>query len=123
MAVRDLKNRIIVQGDLVSYTGTLTRGEVDQISTINGVSWVRIKSTGLLYRADYVEVVEKDGKESGSSGNHGNKKLEKSKQKDEVRNIKKERSIQEKIKHSSKIKKSTATEISDHSDGPGYGGG
>jgi hypothetical protein len=100
MIARDYRNRIIEHGAFVQYVGTRTRGVVDKISTKNSKTWIRIDSTGLFYRS----LVLLDPEEQPL------KKTETT-------------SIREKVMHSKKIRKIAPTEISDHNDGPGYGGG
>lgn len=103
MVALDFRNRIIKQGSLVQYVGTRTRGKVDKISTKNSESWIRIDSTGLFYRSDYLVLL--DGEE------HPIKKSEM------------EMSIKDKVVQSKKFRTIAPTKISDHNDGPGYGGG
>jgi hypothetical protein len=102
MVARDYRNRIIEQGAFVQYVGTKTRGIVDKISTKNSETWIRINSTGLFYRSDYLVLLDP-----------------------EEQPIKKSKTItiKDKIIHSKNYRKIAPTEISDHTDGPGYGGG
>jgi hypothetical protein len=102
MVARDYRNRIIEYGAFVQYVGTRTRGVVDKISTKNSKTWIRIDSTGLFYRSDYLVLLDPD---------------EQPLKKTEMV------STREKVMHSKKIRKIAPTEISDHNDGPGYGGG
>lgn len=100
---RDVRNRIIKKGSLVQYIGTRTQGKVEEISTNNNRTWVRIDSTGLLYRSDYLELF--DGQQQPQ------------------KKSKKKMSIKEKVLRSRGFRSIAPTEISDHNDGPGYGGG
>ncbi len=88
---------------MVRYIGTLTVGKVDKIYYDNCQSWIRMDSSGLLYRSDYLEVLAED----------------------EIPPIKHvvKKSIKEKLLCSKGLKKVAPTQISDHNDGPGYGGG
>ena len=86
----------------MQYVGTRTRGVVDKISTKNSKTWIRIDSTGLFYRSDYLVLLDPE---------------EQPMEKTEIK------SIRDKVIHSKKIRKISPTEISDHNDGPGYGGG
>lgn len=103
MVARDFRDRIIKQGSLVQYIGTRTQGKVEEISTNNNQTWVRIDSTGLLYRSDYLELLD------------GQQQLPKK--------SRRKMSIKEKVLHSKGFRSIAPTEISDHNDGPGYGGG
>jgi hypothetical protein len=102
MEIWDVRNKMITKGAMVRYVGTHTRGKVDRIRIKNGVHWMRIDSTGLYYRAEYLEVI--DWVE--------NKK-----------ELKSHREVNRNIALSKGLKRATSTQISDHPDGPGYGGG
>jgi hypothetical protein len=102
MVARDFRNRIIREGALVQYIGTRTQGKVDKISTMNSETWIKIDSTGLFYRSDYLELVNNEKKPQKKSSI--------------------EMTIKEKVLHSKGFKVAP-TQISDHNDGPGYGGG
>jgi hypothetical protein len=103
MEARDFRDRIIEIGAVVRYIGTLTIGKVDKISTKNCQTWIRMDSSGLFYRSDYLEILDED---------------EIPLRKSEVKT-----SLKEKVLLSKGLKKIASTEISDHNDGPGYGGG
>jgi hypothetical protein len=62
-------------------------------------TWIKMDSTGLFYRSDYLLLIDEDL---------------------DLQNNNKELTPHEKIK---KLKRISPTEISDHGDGPGYGGG
>ncbi|MEN6330001.1 MAG: DUF2098 family protein [Methanobacteriaceae archaeon] len=98
MEVKDFRQQVIKKGSYVKYLGTRTTGKVQQIRLEGEHAWIKIDSTSLYYRSDYLLLIEAD------------------------LNLKtiKEPTPHEKIK---KIKKILSTEISDHGDGPGYGGG
>jgi len=98
MEAKDFRERTIKNGSTVKYMGTSTRGKVQDIKVRNDKTWIKIDSTGLYYRSDYLLVIY-----------------------DEI-NLKSPRDEKphEKIK---KLKKIAPTQISDHGDGPGYGGG
>lgn len=103
MEARDLRNKIIEKGSVVRYIGTLSIGEVDKISMENCQTWIRMDSSGLYYRSDYVEVLDKK-----------DIPLKKSSFK---------KSLKQEVLSYKNLKKLSPTEISDHNDGPGYGGG
>jgi hypothetical protein len=103
MEARDFRNRIILEGSLVRYLGTLTTGMVEEVKIQKDLAWIKIDSTGLFYRSDYLEVFE-----AKSDVNKKSKAVKETKHK---------------IPLSRSLKKIAATEISDHNDGPGYGGG
>lgn len=103
MEAKDFRNRLIINGSVVRYLGTLTVGKVDKISRKDSQTWVRIDSSGLFYRSDYLEVLKDDELPQKKS------------------NVKK--SLKEKVLISKGLKKVAPTQISDHGDGPGYGGG
>ncbi len=102
MIARDYRNRIIEHGSFVQYIGTRTRGLVDKIFTKDTNTWIRIDSTGLFYRSDYIVLLDPEEQPPEKTDMMG---------------------IREKVMHSQKIRKIAPTEISDHTDGPGYGGG
>lgn len=86
----------------MQYIGTRTRGIVDKIATKNSKAWIRIDSTGLFYRSDYLLLLDSE---------------EKPFKKSEMMSIK------DKVLQSKNFRNIAPTEISDHNDGPGYGGG
>ncbi|MEG3223974.1 MAG: hypothetical protein BME94_00230 [Methanobacteriales archaeon Met13] len=98
MEAKDFRQRIIKMGSQVKYLATSTTGTVQDIQVEGENTWIKIDSTGLYYRSDYLLVVE------GTV----------------LKKVRKEQKPHEKIK---KLKKITPTEISNHGDGPGYGGG
>ncbi len=101
MEAKDCRNRIIKIGSAVRYIGTCTMGSAEEIHVRKCETWIKLNSTGLFYRSDYLELVDQlPFKE---------KRVEKN--------------LKEKILQSRGVKKSAATQISDHTDGPGYGGG
>lgn len=99
MEAKDLRQRSIKKGARVKYLGTRTTGRVQQIMVEGEHVWIKMDSTGLLYRSDYLLLVDSD-----LDLKKNDRKL----------------NTQEKIE---KLKRIAPTEISDHGDGPGYGGG
>jgi hypothetical protein len=99
MEAKDFRQRIIKKGAQVKYLGTRTTGKVQQIRVEGEHVWIKMDVTGLFYRSDYLLLVDEDFD------------LEKKKQKPNTH---------EQIE---KLKRIAPTEISDHGDGPGYGGG
>jgi len=104
MEMLDFKNQKIMVGSTVRYVGTHTEGKVNKICKRNGFFWVGMESTELYYRADHVEVVEP-------------KKVTYKQSISEIENIK------DKVAKLKFYKVVVNTEISEHGDGPGYGGG
>jgi hypothetical protein len=98
MEAKDFRQRIIKKGSQVKYLGTRTTGRVQQIRVEGEHVWIKIDTTGLFYRSDYLLLVEGESLEKCA----------------------KELDPHEKIR---KLKRIAPTEISDHGDGPGYGGG
>jgi hypothetical protein len=104
LKISDFRGRKIGEGTTVKYLRTRTTGKVDKICIREGQGWARLDSTGLYYRADFLEVtkpVEIKNKDSNSP---------------------KDKIIQ-KIARSRSSGKGSPIEISDHPDGAGYGGG
>jgi len=91
-------------GNEVLYLGTHTYGKVEKISIKNGINWVKIDTTGLYYRSEYLELAKRP-----KSVNQ--------------KNISKKEQIMRKITRSKHITLTNKAKISDHPDGPGYGGG
>lgn len=98
MEAKDFRQQIIKLGSNVKYLGTRTTGRVQQITVKGEHAWIKMDSTGLFYRSDYLILMDEE--------------LD--------LKISKKLNPHEKIK---KIKRILATEISNHGDGPGYGGG
>ncbi len=84
---------------MVKYTRTHTLGKVDKLKSENGAVWVKIDTSGLYYKSEYIEVVE--GKDAYKNRNKPNKS----------KNNQKEFNIE------------IPVVISDTNDGPGVGGG
>ena len=99
MEAKDFRQRIIKLGSNVKYLGTRTTGRVQQITVKGEHAWIKMDSTGLFYRSDYLILIDGDMDLNKKS---------------------KELTPGEKVK---KLKRISPTEISDHGDGPGYGGG
>lgn len=97
MEALDSKGQKLSKGLRVKYTGTHTIGKIDKIISKKGAFWIKIDTTSLYYRSDYIEAVE--GKEEYIKPNKRHK-------------IKKEQ-----------FEVEIPVVISDTSDGPGIGGG
>ena len=91
-------------GNEVLYLGTHTYGRVEEIYNTDGVNWVKIDTTGLYYRSEYLELT----------------KLPRSANQ---KTVSKKEQILQKITRSKQIHQTKEAKISDHPDGPGYGGG
>lgn len=98
MEALDSMGQKISEGLKVKYTGTHTIGKIEKIISKNGFFWIKIDTTSLYYRSDYVEIIE--GK------------------KDYERINKKQKTLK-----SGKFKVKVPVVISDTTDGPGVGGG
>jgi hypothetical protein len=103
MEPKDIRNRVIKEGGHVKYLGTNTTGVVEDICFKGEKTWIKIDKTGLYYLSEYLMVVE-------PLEDHL-----------KIKNSKKD--IINLLKPSKNFKNATSTEISDHNDGPGYGGG
>lgn len=97
MEAFDSTGQEISEGFRVKYTRTHTTGKVNEIVFKNGYTWIKIDSTNLYYRNDYIELIE---------DKFEHKKPNKS----------------QKLK-SEQFKIKIPVEISDSTDGPGVGGG
>ena len=96
MEVLDVNGKKIKSGLRVKYIGTHTTGKIDKILIKENIAWIKLDSSGLYYRSEYIEVIEDN----------------------EILNPKKKKNSK-----SEKFKVRSPTEISDPEDGPGYGGG
>ncbi len=101
MDLKDSNGQKITEGTTLKYLGTSTKGKADKICSIENNTWIRLDSTGLYYRLDYLMVIEEEE----------NKR----------RTFKK--SNKEKILQKLKSTSHKNYEISSDSDGPGVGGG
>lgn len=54
MEAKDFRQRTIKKGSIVKYLGTLTTGRVQQIRAEGEHAWIKMDSTGLFYRSDYL---------------------------------------------------------------------
>lgn len=99
MKVLDANGKEISKGLQVKYRRTHTTGKVDKIIIKGGVVWIRLDSSGLYYRSDYIETF-KDKIPLLTSYESKNKGLK-----------------------SNVFKTRKPVLISDPEDGPGYGGG
>ncbi|NYB52017.1 MAG: DUF2098 family protein [Methanobacteriaceae archaeon] len=102
MDAKDLREKIIEKGSIVRYIGTNTIGKADKILEKDSQIWIRIDSSGLFYRSDYLELLKEEELPQKKSF---------------------QKSIKEKVLISKNLKRVAPTQISDHGDGPGYGGG
>jgi hypothetical protein len=98
MEVLDVNGKKISNGLQVKYIGTHTLGKVDKILIKEEIAWIKLDSSGLYYRSDYIAVIE--GKNAPINPKS---------------NRRKSKSRQFKVK--------IPVEISDTNDGPGVGGG
>ncbi len=98
MEIRDITGKQICCGLHVKYIRTHTTGKVNDILVKEDTVWIKLDSSGLYYRVDYIEVIE---------NNDAYIKLNKKKKR---------------VK-SEKFGVTNPAVISDHADGPGYGGG
>jgi hypothetical protein len=98
MDVLDVNGKQISNGLQVKYVGTHTVGKVDKILVKEGIAWIKLDSSGLYYRSDYIEVIE--GKNALKSDKQNRLKTK-----------------------SGEFKVKIPVEISDTTDGPGVGGG
>ncbi|MCE5213748.1 MAG: DUF2098 domain-containing protein [Methanobacterium sp.] len=100
MDIIDFNGQKITEGTTLKYIGTRTKGKADKICFMEDNTWIRLDSTGLYYRLDYLMVIEEENKR---------------------RTFKK--SNKEKILQRLKQTSHKNYEISRDSDGPGVGGG
>ena len=98
MDVLDVNGNKISIGLYVKYIGTHTIGKVENILIKEEVVWIKLDSSDLYYRNDYIEVIV-------DKKSYIKEKKSKIKSKSEKFNIK------------------IPVEISDTTDGPGVGGG
>lgn len=98
MEILDINGKQICNGQHVKYIRTHTVGKVDKIVIKGKIAWIKLNSSGLYYRSDYIEVVD-------GNGYIKPKKPKRLKSKSE------------------KFKIEIPVEISDTTDGPGVGGG
>ncbi len=56
----DAKDRAIAVGAHVKYIGTHTRGQVKELRTDGGKTWVLIESTNLYYDPKHLELVSEE---------------------------------------------------------------
>ncbi len=98
MEVLDVNGKKISNGLQVKYIGTHTLGKVDKILIKEEIAWIKLDSSGLYYRSDYIAVIEGKNAPINPKSNRP-----------------KSKSRQFKVK--------IPVEISDTNDGPGVGGG
>lgn len=58
MEALDVNGKQITGGLQVKYIRTHTIGKVDKISFKDNTAWIKLDSSGLYYRSDYIEIVE-----------------------------------------------------------------
>lgn len=100
MDITDHRGNKITEGTTLKYLGTRTKGKADKICLRENKTWIRLDTTGLYYRLDYLMVIKPEKKRKS------------------IRKSKKEKLLQELHQTSHKN-----YEISSDSDGPGVGGG
>lgn len=98
MEILDINGKQIRRHLQVRYIRTHTTGKVTDIIIKEDSVWIKLDSSGLYYRNDYIEIIE--GNEAYIKSNKNKKRLK-----------------------SGKFGVVNSTIISDHADGPGYGGG
>jgi hypothetical protein len=100
MDITDYKGQKIIEGTTLKYIGTRTKGKADKICFKEDNTWIRLDTTGLYYRIDYLMVIEPEVNRKSIKKSNKEKLLRKLKQ----------------TSHKN-------YEISSESDGPGVGGG
>ena len=101
MEIKDHYGNKIREGTTLKYQGTRTKGKADKICFKEDKTWIRLDTTGLYYRLDYLTVVKPEENKNKTT-----------------RQTNKEKILQ-KLHHTSHKN----YEISSDSDGPGVGGG
>lgn len=101
MEIKDYQGNKISEGTTLKYLGTRTSGKADKIITRQNNTWIRLDTTGLYYRLDYLTVIAPEEDKNRTSRKSPKKKL------------------LEKLEQTSHKN----YEISSDSDGPGVGGG
>lgn len=105
MDIKDEQGKKIIEGTTLKYLGTRTKGKADKICFKDDHAWIRLDSTGLYYRKDYLIVITPQEAKKRAI-NRSNKEK-----------------ILEKLNKPSKQTQNENYEISSQSDGPGVGGG
>jgi hypothetical protein len=101
MEIKDYRGKEISKGTNLRYLGTRTSGKADKIITRDKNIWIRLDTTGLYYRLDYLMVVPPEDDNNRTYRRSQKEKLLESLQQTFHKNY----------------------EISRDSDGPGVGGG
>jgi hypothetical protein len=101
MEIKDHRGNRIREGTTLKYQGTRTQGKADKICFKDKNTWIRLDTTGLYYRLDYLTVINQEEIENKTS-----------------RMTNKEKILKQ-LHHTSHKN----YEISSDSDGPGVGGG
>ncbi len=96
MEILDINGKQIHNDLQVKYIRTHTTGNVIDILVKEDTVWIKLDSSGLYYRSDYIEIIEKAY----------------------IKPDKKKNKLS-----SGKFDVANPAMISDHADGPGYGGG
>ncbi len=102
MEMLDHQGKRITEGTTLKYLGSRTKGKADKICYRDNNTWIRLDTTGLYYRLDYLIVVNPQ------------------ENKNRTKKISKKEKIIQSLK---KPRKHKNYEISSQSDGPGVGGG
>ncbi len=102
MELLDHHGKRITEGTTLKYLRTRTKGKADKICRRDNNIWIKLDTTGLYYRLDYLMVINPEKTEK--------RIIKKSKKEKIIENLKKPR-------------KQKNYEISSQSDGPGVGGG
>ncbi|MCZ3365690.1 MULTISPECIES: DUF2098 domain-containing protein [Methanobacterium] len=98
MEILDINGKQIQRNLQVKYIRTHTTGNVIDILVKEDAIWIKLDSSGLYYRSDYIEVIENNEAY--------------------IKSYKKKNRLR-----SGKFDVANPAVISDHADGPGYGGG
>ncbi len=98
MEILDINGKQIHRNLQVKYIRTHTTGKVTDILVKEDTVWIKLDSSGLYYRIDYIEVIE-----------NSEAYIKPDKKKNRLRH--------------GKFGVANPAVISDHADGPGYGGG
>ncbi len=101
MEIKDHRGNKIREGTTLKYLGTRTKGKADRICFKEDNTWIRLDTTGLYYRLDYLTVVKPDV----------------------IKNKTSRKSSKDKILQKLQLTSHKNYEISSDSDGPGVGGG
>ena len=101
MEIKDYHRNKISEGTTLKYLGTRTSGKAEKIINRQNNTWIRLDTTGLYYRLDYLMVIPPEEMKNRTTRKGPKQKL------------------LEKLRQTSHKN----YEISSDSDGPGVGGG